>query len=62
MMPRLVIVVEIERVPIGIIDVTNEGEERRLLDWLDSQPDLADIVALAFTSAVELMREARRAA
>jgi hypothetical protein len=60
--PRLVIVVALERVPIAVIDAEHSGDELRLLAWLEAHPDYADIVSLAYLSALELMREARRAA
>jgi hypothetical protein len=59
--PRLVIVIELERVPVAYIDALTAGQEARLLDWLDAHPDFADIVWLAYRCAVELMREERAA-
>jgi hypothetical protein len=59
--PRIVIVVELERVPIAIIDAANETEERRLLDWLEAHPDYPVIIRLAFLSALDLMRGERAA-
>jgi hypothetical protein len=59
--PRLVIVVQLERVPIAVIDA-DDGDELRLLAWLEAHPDYVDIVSLAYLAALDLMREARRAA
>jgi low affinity Fe/Cu permease len=59
--PRLVVVVELGRAPVVVIDALDEAEVRRLLDWLEAHADFADVVALAFESAVELMREERAA-
>jgi hypothetical protein len=59
--PRLVVVVEFEWPPVVVIDALDEGEVRRLLDWLEAHADLVDVVAVAFESAVELMREERAA-
>lgn len=62
MTPSLFIVVQVEELPLVIIDALSELDERRLLDWLEQHPDLADHVRLAYMSAVDLMRATRRAA
>jgi hypothetical protein len=50
--PSLVVRVELEAQPVVVLDVTNEGEEQRLRDWLVESGAI-------FVAATQLLRAAR---
>lgn len=45
--PSLHVVVPLEGSPRLYLDVLNEGEEQRLLDWLMAAPEARELIALA---------------
>lgn len=51
--PAVVIELEVEAAPRVRIRATNEGEEHRVVDWVNSRDELADIVARALELADE---------
>jgi hypothetical protein len=56
--PAILIRVEVEsKVPRVILVCMNDAEEARILDWVRSQDDLAELV----TRALEIAEEARAA-
>lgn len=48
-----VIVLEPENRPRVVCDFTSEGDELRMLAWLDQRPELAELLALAVELAAE---------
>ena len=56
--PAIIIELDVEaKAPRIYMRAMSQGEERRLLDWVDSQPELYDLVA----RALDLAGEARAA-
>jgi hypothetical protein len=55
--PALVIRLALEQPASVYLDCLNDGEKARLFDWLNSQPDYADLVE----RALELAEQARAA-
>jgi len=55
--PCVVIELRVEAAPVVRICSQNEGEERRVWDWIMNHPELHEIVV----RAVELAEEARAA-
>jgi hypothetical protein len=55
--PAFLIHLSVENAPIVFADVQNDGDEARLLNWIESQPPLLDL----FSRAVDLQGEARAA-
>lgn len=51
MPPAVVIELEVEAAPRVRIRATNEGEEHRVLDWINASDDLAAIVLRALDLA-----------
>jgi hypothetical protein len=51
--PAIVIELEIEAAPRVRVRASNEGEEHRVVDWINSRDELADIVARALNLAEE---------
>jgi hypothetical protein len=49
--PGLTILLPLEGAPRVWIDVLNDSEERRLWEWIDSRPDLVELVEAALELA-----------
>jgi hypothetical protein len=45
--PAVVIRLEIEASPVVYIDASNEGEARRIADWINAHPNLLRLVKQA---------------
>jgi hypothetical protein len=52
--PSLVILLELEAAPQLLCNYVDEGEERRLRQWLDAHPDLLELAVRALELRDEL--------
>ena len=57
MTPQIAIVLPVEGAPLVRLEAMNEGEEQRMVDWIDAKPEYGDLVR----RALELAEEARAA-
>ncbi|MFN2467039.1 MAG: hypothetical protein ABR521_02745 [Gaiellaceae bacterium] len=57
MTPALVIVLAFEAAPRVVADCLSDSEGQRLVDWIESRPELLELVK----RALELQEEARAA-
>jgi hypothetical protein len=49
--PAVLIVLGIEERPSVRIDALNEGEQARMLDWIESHPDFLELIGRAYELA-----------
>ena len=58
--PRLVIEIPIEDVPTVVVRCNSEDEKRRVVDWLNSNAELADLVDAAMRVSRQRAHDATR--